>query len=72
MDESDQNDHAEDEILTSEDKDSDPRTKELKQIKDSLAESRPVGPLLALSKTVDQAKALLTFVDAISEKTLIN
>ncbi|KAK5941502.1 N-acetyltransferase 10 [Knufia obscura] len=44
--------------------------KELKQIKESLADNRPVGPLLALSKTVDQAKALLTFVDAISEKTL--
>ena len=47
-----------------------PTTKELKQIKESLADNRPVDPLLALSKTVDQAKALLTFVDAISEKTL--
>ncbi|OAP63200.1 hypothetical protein AYL99_02427 [Fonsecaea erecta] len=47
-----------------------PTQKELKEIKDSLAESRPVGPLISLAKTVDQAKALLTFVDAISEKTL--
>ncbi|OCT46930.1 hypothetical protein CLCR_02235 [Cladophialophora carrionii] len=47
-----------------------PEQKELKEIKDSLADSKPVGPLVALSKTVDQAKALLTFVDAISEKTL--
>ncbi|KAJ9615289.1 N-acetyltransferase 10 [Cladophialophora chaetospira] len=47
-----------------------PEQKELKEIKDSLADSKPVGPLLALSRTVDQAKALLTFVDAISEKTL--
>ncbi|GLI78515.1 N-acetyltransferase 10 [Penicillium ochrochloron] len=44
--------------------------KELKEIKDSLAESKPVGPLLSLARTVDQAKALLTFVDAIAEKTL--
>lgn len=56
--------------VTSEEKESDPRIQELKQIKESLADNRPVGPLLALSKTVDQAKALLTFVDAISEKTL--
>ncbi len=47
-----------------------PEQKELKEIKDSLSDSKPVGPLLALSRTVDQAKALLTFVDAISEKTL--
>ncbi|KIW97657.1 uncharacterized protein Z519_01241 [Cladophialophora bantiana CBS 173.52] len=47
-----------------------PTQKELKEIKDSLADSRPVGPLINLAKTVDQAKALLTFVDAISEKTL--
>ncbi|KIY03618.1 uncharacterized protein Z520_00309 [Fonsecaea multimorphosa CBS 102226] len=47
-----------------------PTQKELKDIKDSLADSRPVGPLITLAKTVDQAKALLTFVDAISEKTL--
>ncbi|KAL6250677.1 N-acetyltransferase 10 [Rhinocladiella similis] len=47
-----------------------PNKKELKEIKDSLADSKPVGPLISLAKTVDQAKALLTFVDAISEKTL--
>ncbi|KAI9931599.1 N-acetyltransferase 10 [Aspergillus wentii] len=44
--------------------------KELKEIKDSLAETQPVGPLIGLSRTTDQAKALLTFVDAIAEKTL--
>lgn len=55
---------------TTDDKDNDPRMQELKQIKASLADNNLVGPLLALSKTVDQAKALLTFVDAISEKTL--
>jgi N-acetyltransferase 10 len=44
--------------------------KELAEIKDSLADSQPVGSLVTLAKTVDQAKALLTFVDAIAEKTL--
>ena len=43
---------------------------ELEEVKKSLADSQPVGSLVALSKTVDQAKALLTFVDAIAEKTL--
>lgn len=44
--------------------------KELQDIKDSLVDSQPVGSLITLAKTVDQAKALLTFVDAIAEKTL--
>ncbi|PYH82943.1 nucleolar ATPase Kre33 [Aspergillus uvarum CBS 121591] len=44
--------------------------KELKEIKESLEESQLVGPLVKLARTVDQAKALLTFVDAIAEKTL--
>ncbi|OCK77701.1 N-acetyltransferas-like protein [Lepidopterella palustris CBS 459.81] len=44
--------------------------KELEEIKESLADSPPVGSLITLAKTVDQAKALLTFVDAIAEKTL--
>lgn len=44
--------------------------KELKEIKENLADTQPVGPLVNLARTVDQAKALLTFVDAIAEKTL--
>ena len=44
--------------------------KELESIKESLSGSSPVGPLVQISKTVDQARALLTFVDAIAEKTL--
>lgn len=44
--------------------------KELKEIKQSLEDSQPVGPLVNLTRTTDQAKALLTFVDAIAEKTL--
>ncbi|KAI5300798.1 killer toxin resistant protein, partial [Ascosphaera atra] len=47
-----------------------PNKKELKQLKETLADTPPVGPLIQLSRTVDQAKALLTFVDAIAEKTL--
>ncbi|KAL9124238.1 MAG: hypothetical protein Q9217_006413 [Psora testacea] len=43
---------------------------ELHDIKESLSDSPPVGPLVQIAKTVDQAKALLTFVDAIAEKTL--
>ncbi|WPH02683.1 RNA cytidine acetyltransferase [Acrodontium crateriforme] len=44
--------------------------KELEDIKESLADTQPVGSLVQLAKTTDQAKALLTFVEAISEKTL--
>ncbi|KAF2146910.1 uncharacterized protein K452DRAFT_315110 [Aplosporella prunicola CBS 121167] len=44
--------------------------KELEEIKESLADSQPVGSLVQLARTVDQAKGLLTFVDAIAEKTL--
>lgn len=44
--------------------------KELDKIKLSLVDTQPVGSLVQLAKTVDQAKALLTFVDAIAEKTL--
>jgi len=47
-----------------------PAARELEEIKESLAETQPVGPLLKLAKTVDQAKALLTFIEAIAEKTL--
>lgn len=44
--------------------------KELDSMKDTLQDTQPVGSLITLAKTVDQAKALLTFVDAIAEKTL--
>lgn len=47
-----------------------PSKKELKQIQDNLADTQPLGSLVTLARTVDQAKALLTFVDTISEKTL--
>ncbi len=45
---------------------------ELQKIKESLLDTPPVGPLIQLARTTDQAKALLTFVDAIAEKTLRN
>ncbi|KAF2202862.1 DUF699-domain-containing protein [Delitschia confertaspora ATCC 74209] len=44
--------------------------KELEEIKESLTDTPAVGDLVKLAKTVDQAKALLTFVEAITEKTL--
>ncbi|KAL8723407.1 MAG: hypothetical protein Q9181_007291, partial [Wetmoreana brouardii] len=44
--------------------------KDLERIKESLIDSQPVGSLIQLAKTADQAKALVTFVDAIAEKTL--
>lgn len=43
---------------------------ELKDLKDSLADTKLVGELVKLAKTIDQAQALLTFVEAIAEKTL--
>jgi N-acetyltransferase 10 len=39
-------------------------------VKRSLEDTQPIGSLVTLAKTVDQAKSLLTFVDAIAEKTL--
>lgn len=47
-----------------------PKAKELEEIKESLVDAPPIGDLIKLAKTVDQAKSLLTFADAISEKTL--
>ncbi|RIB09076.1 helicase-domain-containing protein [Gigaspora rosea] len=43
---------------------------ELKELKASLADKQPVGLLVATAKTLDQGKAILTFIDAISEKKL--
>ena len=43
---------------------------ELEDIKESLQDTPPIGGLVQLTRTVDQAKALLTFVDAVKEKTL--
>jgi hypothetical protein len=43
---------------------------QLKELTASLADTQPVGSLVATARTLDQAKAILTFVEAISEKTL--
>ncbi|GCB68142.1 hypothetical protein scyTo_0013788, partial [Scyliorhinus torazame] len=47
-----------------------PREVELKELKESLHDTQPVGVLVDGCKTLDQAKAVLTFIEAISEKTL--
>ncbi|KAH6645419.1 GNAT acetyltransferase 2-domain-containing protein [Truncatella angustata] len=49
-----------------------PAQLELETIKESHEQERPLGDLLKIARTVDQGKALLTFVEAISEKTLRN
>ncbi|KPI36300.1 uncharacterized protein AB675_7257 [Cyphellophora attinorum] len=56
--------------VVSESEDAQPRRKQLKDIKEQHAERKPVGSLIQLARTVDQAEALLKFVEAISEKTL--
>lgn len=47
-----------------------PEQAELKALKLSLADTQPVGALVSCAKTVDQAKAILTFVESIAEKTM--
>lgn len=42
----------------------------MKELKESLKDTLPVGSLVGCTRTVDQAKAVLTFVEAIAEKTL--
>lgn len=46
------------------------REVELEELKAKTADTRPLGPIVGKSMTVDQAKALMTFVDVIAEKTL--
>ncbi|VVC39862.1 RNA cytidine acetyltransferase NAT10,tRNA(Met) cytidine acetyltransferase TmcA, N-terminal,Possible tRNA [Cinara cedri] len=43
---------------------------ELAVLKENMKDTQPVGCLVSCCKTVDQAKSLLTFIEAISEKTL--
>ncbi|CAJ1456720.1 unnamed protein product [Effrenium voratum] len=44
--------------------------KELDELKQTTADTQPIGSIVGVSKTLDQAKAVMSFVDAISEKTL--
>ena len=43
---------------------------ELKELKSSLRDTQPVGSIVSKVRTVDQAKAVLTFVEAAAEKSL--
>ena len=43
---------------------------ELKEVKEKFQDTQPTGCLLNLCKTLDQAKALLEFIDAIADKKL--
>ncbi|XP_033005848.1 RNA cytidine acetyltransferase [Lacerta agilis] len=47
-----------------------PQDMELKELKENLQDTQPVGVLVDGCKTLDQAKAVLKFIEAISEKTL--
>lgn len=47
-----------------------PKAQELKELKESLADVEPAGNLVSLAKTINQAQAILTFIDVITEKSL--
>lgn len=42
----------------------------LEELKESLKDTPPAGPLIKICKTHDQAKALAQFIDALAEKQL--
>ena len=52
------------------DRDADPQAtkaaEQLKELKEGLGDTKPAGPLVALTKTTDQARALLTFIDSVA------
>eukprot|EP01114_Cavostelium_apophysatum_P015200 TRINITY_DN4099_c0_g1_i2.p1 TRINITY_DN4099_c0_g1~~TRINITY_DN4099_c0_g1_i2.p1 ORF type:complete len:1031 (-),score=293.42 TRINITY_DN4099_c0_g1_i2:2-3094(-) len=56
--------------LHSDQKKSNQIPQELINLRESVKDTEPLNSLLKLTKTVDQAKAILTFIGAISEKTL--
>ncbi len=43
---------------------------ELRDLKESVAEMQPLGALVAAARTVDQAQAVVAFLEAVQEKTL--
>ncbi|KAJ7058251.1 helicase-domain-containing protein [Mycena amicta] len=47
-----------------------PDQTQLATLRESLVDTTPAGTLVTLAKTLDQAQAVLTFIKAISEKTL--
>jgi N-acetyltransferase 10 len=47
-----------------------PNDEELEELKESLRDTPPAGPLINLCKTLDQAKAVAQFIDQLAEKQL--
>ena len=47
-----------------------PELEELHSVREKFQDSQPTGALLNLCKTIDQAKSLLEFIDAITDKKL--
>lgn len=47
-----------------------PKESELKELKESLEDVQPAGSLVTLSRTLNQAHAILSFMDVITEKNL--
>jgi N-acetyltransferase 10 len=47
-----------------------PNDEELGDLKESLRDTPPAGPLINLCKTLDQAKAVAQFIDALADKQL--
>ena len=47
-----------------------PEQKALQELQESMKDVKPVGSLVSAARTIDQANAIMTFVDAISEKSL--
>lgn len=47
-----------------------PASKELKLFQTEFIDQKPLGALVEAARTIDQAKAVVTFVEAIAEKTL--
>ncbi|CAH7687422.1 GNAT acetyltransferase 2-domain-containing protein [Phakopsora pachyrhizi] len=46
------------------------RQLELQEIKEQLKETKPIGDVIQLARTIDQAKTLMEFTSSITEKTL--
>ena len=44
--------------------------KELKDLKVQLKDTKPIGNLVGICKTLDQARSVMQIVDSISEKSL--
>ena len=47
-----------------------PAEKQLSDLKVSMRDTQPVGSLVQVARSLDQARAVLTFVEAIADKTL--